>query len=61
MGLVYQALLTAAKPYFLVENKRVELLPGMMVTSEIKIRKKRIIDYFLDPFKTYKSESMRER
>ncbi len=35
--------------------------PGMNVTAEIKIKKKRIIDFFLDPFRQYKNEALRER
>ena len=33
----------------------------MSVNAEIKIREKRIIDFFLDPFRRYTSESLRER
>ena len=33
----------------------------MTATGEIKIRKKRIIEFFLDPFRQYKSEALRER
>jgi hypothetical protein len=33
----------------------------MNVTAEIKIREKRILDFFLDPFRRYTSESLRER
>lgn len=44
-----------------VFNKDVELSPGMNVTAEIKIKEKRIIDFFLDPFRQYTSEALRER
>jgi len=37
------------------------LLPGMHVSAEIKIKEKRIIDFFLDPFRKYTSEALRER
>lgn len=37
------------------------LLPGMRVQAEIKIKEKRIIDFFLDPFRKYLNESLRER
>ncbi|MBE6102690.1 MAG: HlyD family type I secretion periplasmic adaptor subunit [Selenomonas ruminantium] len=39
----------------------IDLSPGMEVTAEIKIKKKRIIDFFLDPFRQYKDEALRER
>lgn len=38
-----------------------EIAPGMHVTAEVKIRQKRIIDFFLDPFRKYTSEALRER
>lgn len=38
-----------------------ELTPGMNVNAEIKIKEKRIIDFFLDPFRRYTSEALRER
>ena len=44
-----------------VSGKRVPLTPGMAVTAEIKIKEKRIIDFFLDPFRQYTSEALRER
>ncbi len=34
---------------------------GMNVSAEIKIKDKRIIDFFLDPFRRYTSEALRER
>lgn len=39
----------------------IQLGPGMSVTAEIKIKEKRIIDFFLDPFRKYTSEALRER
>ena len=38
-----------------------QLSPGMHITAEVKIKEKRIIDFFLDPFKQYVSEALRER
>ena len=43
------------------ESQELSLLPGMNVSAEIKIKKKRIIDFFLDPFRQYKEEALRER
>ena len=34
---------------------------GLNVSAEIKIKEKRIIDFFLDPFRRYTSEALRER
>ena len=36
-------------------------MPGMAVTGEIRIREKRIIEYFLDTFRQYVDEALRER
>ena len=43
------------------DNKKLKAYPGMNVSAEIKTRKKKIIDFFLEPFQTYKSEALRER
>ena len=42
-------------------QKDTPIAPGMNVTAEIKIRQKRILDFFLDPFRRYTNESLRER
>jgi hemolysin D len=44
-----------------IENKRVNLSPGMAVTVEIKNGSRSIISYLLSPLLRYKQESMRER
>lgn len=59
-GLIYQVVLTSTRDYFIVGDKQVALLPGMAVTGEIKIRHKRVIQYFLDTFRTYTNEALRE-
>ena len=60
-GLIYQAFLETSRDHYVVQNEKVPLMPGMAVTGEIKIRRKRIIEFFLDTFKTYVSEAFRER
>jgi len=44
-----------------VFGEKADLTPGMNVNAEIKIKEKRIIDFFLDPFRRYTSEALRER
>ena len=62
----------AAEPYYLVLvslpkqtvnvfGRDQYLLPGMTAQAEIKIREKRIIEFFLDPFRKYTGEALRER
>jgi hemolysin D len=60
-GLIYQAFLETSRDYYVIEDRHVRLMPGMAVTGEIKIREKRIIEYFLDTFKQYVDEALRER
>jgi hemolysin D len=44
-----------------VEDKTVNLSPGMAVTVEIKTGSRRIISYLLSPFIRYQHETFRER
>jgi hemolysin D len=60
-GRVYRAIVKLNKDYVFLNDRPVYLSPGMSVTAEIKIRQKRIIEFFLDPFRTYQSEGLRER
>ena len=60
-GLIYQALLETSRDHYVVEGKKIPLLPGMSVTRKIKIRRKRIIEYFLDTFRRYTNEALQER
>ena len=43
------------------DESGISISPGMNVSAEIKIKKKRIIDFVLDPFRQYKAEALRER
>jgi len=60
-GRGYTVALELDQKYVNVNGAPVYLSPGMTATAEIKIRKKRIIEFFLDPFKQYQSEALRER
>ena len=44
-----------------IEGVQAPLTVGMGVSAEIKIKEKRIIDFFLDPFRKYTHEALRER
>jgi len=44
-----------------VEDKIVQLSPGMAITAEIRTGKRRLIEFFLSPLLRYKQESVRER
>lgn len=60
-GRVYRAALQLDRDYMSVGGQKVYLAPGMTVSAEIKTREKRIIEFFLDPFRKYQSEGLRER
>jgi hemolysin D len=59
--LVYAARISLDRTQMQVENKLVNLSPGMAVTVEIKTGSRRIISYLLSPLLKYKQESLRER
>ncbi|MEQ5837729.1 HlyD family type I secretion periplasmic adaptor subunit [Marinobacter sp. NFXS9] len=61
LGLVYKARLVLAKPALWVNERLVDLTPGMTVTTEVKTGQRRVIEFFLAPLLRYKQESLGER
>ncbi|KPJ88585.1 MAG: hypothetical protein AMJ53_16625, partial [Gammaproteobacteria bacterium SG8_11] len=61
VGLVFHARVSMERNIIQVQNKLVELTPGMNVTVEIKTGTRRIIEYFLAPLLRGINESIRER
>lgn len=59
--LTYAARISVDRTKIQVEDKMVNLSPGMAVTAEIKTGSRRIISYLLSPLAKYKQESLRER
>ncbi len=59
--LSYAARISLDRTQMQVEDKLVNLSPGMAVTAEIKTGSRRIISYLLSPLMKYKEESLRER
>jgi len=59
--LSYAARISLDRTQMQVEDKLVNLSPGMAVTAEIKTGSRRIIGYLLSPLMKYKQESLRER
>ena len=59
--LVYAARVSLARTQMQVEDKLVDLSPGMAVTVEIKTGSRRIISYLLSPLLKYRQEALRER
>ncbi|MCX4083998.1 HlyD family type I secretion periplasmic adaptor subunit [Rickettsia hoogstraalii] len=58
--LVFPAQIELAQNYILIGDESVVLTPGMTITAEIKIGRRRIIDYLLSPIREYKAEAWRE-
>jgi hemolysin D len=59
--LSYAARISLDRMQMQVEDKMVNLSPGMAVTAEIKTGSRRIISYLLSPLMKYREESLRER
>jgi len=59
--LLYAARVSLEGAQMQVEDKMVNLAPGMAVTVEIKTGQRRIIEYVMSPLLRYKHESLRER
>jgi hemolysin D len=59
--LSYAARISLDRAQMQVEDKMVNLSPGMAVTAEIKTGSRRIIGYLLSPLMKCKEESLRER
>lgn len=59
--LYYLARVEMGQSFILVNGKEILLTPGMKSTVEIKIRKRRLIEFFLSPLLKYANESLKER
>jgi hemolysin D len=59
--LVYSARVSLDRTRMQIDDRMVDLAPGMAVTVEIKTGQRRIIEYLLSPLLRYRQESLRER
>ena len=59
--LLYSARVSLDDTQMQVEDKMVNLAPGMAVTVEIKTGTRRLIEYLMSPLLRYQHESLRER
>ena len=60
-GLVYAARVSMERSTIQVEDKLVNLSPGMAVSVEIKTGTRRLMEFFLSPLLKHAQESLRER
>ena len=58
---LYSARISLDETQMPIEDKLVNLSPGMAVTVEIKTGTRRIIEYLMSPLLRYRHESLRER
>jgi len=61
LGLVYAMRVKMFQTTMNVKGKTVNLSPGMAVTVEVNLGKRKLIEYLLAPLLRYKDESVRER
>lgn len=61
LGPVYPVKVAMATDTLWVDDRDVRLVPGMTVSVEIKTGDRRVIDFFLSPFKQYQNEALKER
>lgn len=59
--LIYSARVSLDRMQIQVENKMVNLAPGMAVTVEIKTGSRTVLSYLLSPIMRFRQESLRER
>jgi hemolysin D len=59
--LVYSARVSLAQSRMQIDDRLVNLGPGMAVTVEIKTGSRRIIEYLLSPLLRHKQQAMREQ
>lgn len=61
LGLVYAMRVKMFQTTMQVKDKIINLSPGMAVTVEVNLGKRRLIEFLLSPLLRYKDESVRER
>jgi len=59
--LLYSARIALDRTEMQIDNRMVQLAPGMAVTVEIKTGTRRLIEYVMSPLLRYRHESLRER
>ena len=59
--LLYSTRIALDETRMQIEDKLVNLAPGMALTVEVKTGTRRIIEYLMSPLLRYRHESLRER
>ena len=61
LGPIYEIFVTPQETTFLVEGKRLSITSGMSLTAEVKVKKRRIIEFFIYPIIKYFDEGIKVR
>ena len=61
LGLVYPVLIELDKQEIGEDEAQYKLATGMSLVADIKIEKRRVIDYLLSPIEVYRHEALREK
>lgn len=61
LGPVYEIYLEPKKEFLVVKGEKVYLNSGMSVTAELKVGKRRVIEFFIYPLIKYLDEGMSVR
>jgi hemolysin D len=61
LGPVYEVFITPIDTTLLVEGKQVHISSGMSLMAEIKVSKRRIIEFFIYPLIKYLDEGIKVR
>ena len=61
LGPVYEIFITPRDTAVMVEGKKVPVTSGMSLTAEIKVGKRRVIEFFIYPIIKYLDEGIKVR
>lgn len=61
LGPVYEVFITPLETTLMVEGRRIAIASGMSLTAEIKVSKRRIIEFFIYPLIKYLDEGIKVR
>jgi HlyD family type I secretion membrane fusion protein len=61
LGEIYPVIIQLSEDKIKVDDKFVQLIPGMTCTTDIMIGKRRLIEYIISPMIRYKDEALREK
>lgn len=61
LGEIYPVIIELKKDQMRIDEQDIKLIPGMTCTVDIKIAKRRLIEYIISPMIRYKDEALREK